>query len=169
MYNTVVELDKSLVNLQMVMGSTREQAKALLLEYNEMAQSLGATTQEVATAAVEWQRQGYSAEDTNTLIKNSTVLAKVGMLEEAEAQEYLTSAMKGYGVAVKDSMAIVDKAAAIDMKAAVSAGGLFEAMSRTANSAQMAGVEMNQLLGYLAVVGETTQKSMNSIGESKLV
>ena len=42
-------------------------------------------------------------------------------------------------------------------------------MSRTANAAQMAGVEMNQLLGYLAVVGETTQKSMSSIGESKII
>ena len=42
-------------------------------------------------------------------------------------------------------------------------------MSRTANSANLAGVEMHQLLGYLAVVGEVTQKSMSSVGESKII
>lgn len=41
-------------------------------------------------------------------------------------------------------------------------------MSRTAASANLAGVEMEQLLGYLAVVGEVTQKSMSSVGESKI-
>ena len=164
--NTVIDLDKSLVDLQIVMGSTREEARTMLSTYSQMAQKLGSTTKEIATQAVEWQRQGYSVEDTNTLIKNSTVLAKVGMLEEAEAQEYLTAAMKGFNVSVNQSLGIVDQLTAVDMKAAVSAGGLAEGMSRTANAAQMAGVEMNQLLGYLAVVGETTQKSMSSIGES---
>ena len=164
--NTVIDLDKSLVDLQIVMGSTREEARTMLSTYSQMAQGLGSTTKEIATQAVEWQRQGYSVEDTNTLIKNSTVLAKVGILEEAEAQEYLTAAMKGFNVSVNQSLGIVDQLTAVDMKAAVSAGGLAEGMSRTANAAQMAGVEMNQLLGYLAVVGETTQKSMSSIGES---
>lgn len=167
--DTVKELDKAVVDLRIVTDGTQESAEKLLSTYNKMAQELGATTIEVADAAVEWQRQGYSLADTNKLIKNSMILSKVGMIESAEAQEYLTSAMKGYGVAVEDSMAIVDKAAAIDMKAAVSAGGLFEAMSRTAASANLAGVEMDELLGYMAVVGEVTQKSMSSVGESKII
>jgi TP901 family phage tail tape measure protein len=148
------------------MNTTRAAAKQILLEYSEMAKELGTTTSGIANSAIEWQRQGYSAADTNTLIKNSTILAKVGMLEEAEAQEYLTSAMKGYGVAVEDSLRIVDQLTSIDMQAAVSAGGLAEAMSRTAASAKMAGVETEQLLAYLAITGEVTQKSMSQIGES---
>ena len=51
----------------------------------------------------------------------------------------------------------------------MSAGGLAEAMSRTAASAKMAGVDMDKLLGYLAVTGEVTQKSMSQIGESKII
>lgn len=38
------------------------------------------------------------------------------------------------------------------------AGGLADAMSRTAASANIAGVEMSELIGYLDVVGEVTQK-----------
>lgn len=164
--DTVKELDEAIVDLRIVTGGTQEEAERLLSTYNKMAQQLGATTTEVAEAAVEWQRQGYNLADTNKLIENSMILSKVGMLDSAEAQQYLTSAMKGYNVAVEDSLNIVDQLAAIDLNAAVSAGGLAEAMSRTANSANLAGVEMQQLLGYLAVVGEVTQKSMSSVGES---
>lgn len=167
--DTVKELDKAVVDLRIVTGGTQETAEKLLSTYNKMAQELGSTTTEVADAAVEWQRQGYSLADTNKLIENSMILSKVGMIESAEAQKYLTSAMKGYNVSVDESLGIVDKLTAIDLNAAVSAGDLAEAMSRTAASADLAGVEMDELLGYMAVVGEVTQKSMSSVGESKII
>ena len=63
-------------------------------------------------------------------------------------------------------MSIVDKLTAVDMEAAVSAGGLAEAMARTANSARLAGVDMNQLIGYMAAVGEVTQRDMSTVGEA---
>ena len=117
--NTVIDLDKSLVDLQIVMGSTRGEAREMLSTYSQMAQELGSTTKEVATAAVEWQRQGYTVAETNTLIKNSMILSKVGMIESAEAQQYLTSAMKGYNMSVNQSLSIVDQLTAIDMKAVI--------------------------------------------------
>lgn len=52
------------------------------------------------------------------------------------------------------------------MQAAVSAGGLAEAMARTANSARQAGVDMDSLIGYLAAVGEVTQRDMSTVGEA---
>jgi len=52
------------------------------------------------------------------------------------------------------------------MKSAVDAGGLAEAMSRTANMANLAGVSMDKLIGYLATVGEVTQKDMSEVGTS---
>lgn len=55
---------------------------------------------------------------------------------------------------------------AVDLEAAVSAGGLAEAISRTANSAQQAGVSMDQLIGYIASVGEVTQRDMTTVGEA---
>lgn len=45
------------------------------------------------------------------------VLSKVGMIESAEATEYLTSAMKGYKVEVDDAMGIIDKLTKIDLNA----------------------------------------------------
>lgn len=165
---TVKELDKSLVDLQIATGDTRQQAEDLLKTYNQMAKELGATTTEVANAADAWLRQGYSTEQTNELIRSSMVLSKIGQIESAEATQYLTSALKGFDIEAEKSIEIVDKLAAIDLISATNASGLAEALSRTAASARLAGVEMEQLLGYVAVVGETTQKSMSQVGESKI-
>lgn len=162
----VIDLNSAMTDLRIVTGGTKTETQELLKTYNQMAQALGTTTTIVSDAAVEWQRQGYSLEDTNTLIKDSMVLSIVGMIDASEAASYLTSVIKGYKVEVDDAMGIVDKLTAVDLEAAVSAGGLAEAIARTANSARQAGVDMNSLIGYLAAVGEVTQRDMSTVGEA---
>ena len=164
LYNNVVELDKAMTDLQIASGKTRAEIKELTKGYADLAKQLGATTTEVAESADTWLRQGHAAEETNTLIKNSTMLAKLGQMEAAEASKALTSAMKGYKVEVKDSIGIVDKFTAVDMEAAASAGDIATAMAETATSADIAGVSMDRLIGYLAIVKEVTQDGAESVG-----
>lgn len=163
-YQNVVNIDKALVNLQIASGKTREETKRLIKEYAALAKQLGATTIEVAEAADTWLRQGYSAEEANTLIANSMMLSKLGQMESAEASRALTSAMKGYGVAVEDSVRIVDKLTKVDMEAAASAGDIATAMAETATSAKLSGVSMDTLIGYLTTVKEVTQDGSESVG-----
>ena len=162
----VQEFDAAVMDLRMATGGTYTDVSNLVKEYNELGQAIGATTKEISSGADSWLRQGHSISDTNILIKDSMILSKVAELESAEATQYLTSAMKGYKVEVEDVIGIVDKLTAVDLVSATEAGGLAEAMSRTAASADIAGVSMDKLLGYLAATGEVTQKSMTSIGES---
>jgi len=164
--STVVELDKSLVDLQQATGYNQSQAKELLNTYIDLGQELGATGSEVANSAGQWLRQGKSIADTNTLIKDSMVLSKIGQIESADATNFLTTASKGYGVAVKDVIGIVDKLSAVDLVSATSAGSLAEGMSQVANNANMAGISMDKLLGYLAIIGETSGESMSAVGNS---
>ena len=166
MIQTVSELDKSLVDLQMATGDSHDQAQNLLNSYIKLGQQLGATGTEVADSAGAWLRQGQSLSDTNTLIKDSMILSKVGQIDSADATKYLTSAMKGYQMQASDVLSINDKLAAVDLNSATDSAGLAEAMSRVANMANLAGVSMDKLLSYLATVGEVTQKDMSSIGES---
>lgn len=163
---TITELDTAVTNLGMATGESREKTYGLLKDYNKMAGQLGAVTAQVADAADQWLRQGHSIADTTTLIGDSMILSKVSQLDSAAATEYLTSAMRGYQIAAQDVIGVVDKLTAVDLKSATDAGGLAEAMSRTAVTADMAGISMDRLLGYLAAVGETTQKSMSTVGES---
>lgn len=163
-YKNVVALDEAVVNLQIATGKNREEVKKLVKEYSNLAQQLGATTSEVAAGADTWLRQGLSESDTEDMIKNTMMLSKLGQMESAEAAEALTSAMKGYNVAVSDAISIVDKWTAVDMKAAANAGDMATAMSETATSAGLAGVEMDKLIGYITVVKEVTQDGAESVG-----
>ena len=166
MITTAAELDKQLTELRMVTGQNYEDASRLVDSYNALAKELGATTAQVIDAADEWLRQGKSIAEVEQLIAQSMVLSKVGKMDSADATKNLTSAMKGYGLAVDEVSGIVDKLTAIDLKAAVSSSDLAVAMSRTANSANIAGVGMDRLLGYLATIQEVTQKSAETVGES---
>jgi TP901 family phage tail tape measure protein len=111
-------------------------------------------------------RQGKSIADTATLINDSMVLSKVANISSADATTYLTSAMKGYNIAVSDTLGIVDKLTSVDLVSASSAGGLAAGMSEVANSASLAGVSIDKLLGYLASIKEVTQASDETVGHA---
>ena len=164
--DAIKDFDDAIMDLRMATGGTYDDVYNLVKGYNQLGKSIGATTTEVSDGANAWLRQGHSIKETSTLIKNSMVLSKIASLDSADSTKYLTSAMKGYKVAVEDTMGIVDKLSSVDLVSATDAGGLAEAMSRTAQTANLAGISMDKLIGYLAATGEVTQKSMTTIGES---
>ena len=166
MVQTSADLDEKLTDIRMVTGGSYDDVRKLADDYNALAKEIKATTSQVLEGSTEWLRQGMSPEATTALIEQSMILSKVGAMDAESATKNLTSAMKGYGLAVDDVSGIVDKLTAIDMQAAVSASDLAVAMSRTATGANIAGVSMDRLLGYLATVQEVTQKSAETVGES---
>ncbi len=165
-YETITELDKAFTDIQLVTGDTDEEINQLSQDYNELAKQMGATTQEVAEGASEWLRQGKSIEETNYLLKSSMTLSKVGAMESAEATQLLTSTLNGYKFSAEEAMNVVDKVSAIDMAAATSSEELMTALSRTANSADDAGVSFDKLLAMIGTVSSVTRKSASTIGES---
>lgn len=164
--SNIKELDAVKTNIQMVSGTSDSGANVMMSSYNSMAKDLSSTTKDVAEAANEFLRMGESVAATNELIKSSQVLSKVGMIESAESASYLISSLKGYKIAAENSMDVVSKLTSVDLEAAVSAGGLAEALSKCSNIADNSGVAMNRLIGYTATVGEVTQKSMSEVGNS---
>lgn len=163
-YNESLKINDVMTDLAMSTDLTASQMESVVDKYSNLGKKLNATTSEMIASGTEWIKQGQSIADTETLITSAMVLDKVGKLENAQATEYLTSTMKGYKVAVEDTMDIVDKLSAVDMASATNVGGLAEAMSQVANNANLAGVSMDKLLGYIAVIGETTGEGMSSVG-----
>lgn len=162
----VKELDKIKTDIQTASGVDDSTVNSMMRSYNQMAKDLSSTTKDVGEAANEIVRMGESLSNTNKLIENSTMLAKIGMIESSQATEYLISSMKGFQISAEESAKIIDKLTSVDMEAAVSAGGLAEAMSRCANIANSSGTSMDRLIGYMATVGEVTQDSMSVIGNA---
>ena len=164
MVDTAKSLDTSLFNLQVATGQIREETKGLMNTYNQMAKELGSTTNEIAEAADAWLRQGRSIDETNELIKDSAILSKIGMIDSADATEYLTSSLNGFKLSADSALAVISKLNAVDMNAAASAGGIAESMSKTASSAQQAGVSIDQLIGMIATLTDVSQASPENVG-----
>lgn len=157
MYQAAVELDAKVTDLQIASGNARSEVRAMVNEYADMGKELGATAVDVATAADTFLRQGENEANTAKLIKDTLMLSKLGQIGTDEASTALTSAMKGYKVGADQAELIVDKLTAVDMEAAASAGGIAKAMAETATSADMAGISMDRLIGYLTTIKEITQ------------
>ena len=164
MVDTAKSLDTSLFNLQVATGQTREETKGLMNTYNQMAKELGSTTNEIAEAADAWLRQGRSIDETNELIKDSAILSKIGMIDSADATEYLTSSLNGFKLSADSALAVISKLNAVDMNAAADAGGIAESMSKTASSAQQAGVSIDQLIGMIVTLTDVSQASPENVG-----
>ena len=124
----VKDLNEAMTNIRVVTMDTKEATQDLLDTYNQMAQDLGANTTDIAEGAVDWLRQGFGEADTAELVKDSTILSKLALIDNAEATEYLTSALKGYKLEAKDAMGVIDQLTAIDLEAATSAGDMAEAI-----------------------------------------
>lgn len=163
---TAEELDKIKTSIQMAANMTDSEMDSLMQSYNSMARQLSTTTQQMAESADELIRMGESVSDANEIIQSAQILSKIGMIDNADAADYLISSMKGYQITAEDSVDIVDKLAAVDMEAAVSAGSLAEALAKCAAMANTSGTSLSSLIGYMAVVGEATRKSMAEVGNS---
>lgn len=165
-YQTIVDLNKAMTDVQMVTGESAEKTAELAHQYSQMAKELGATTTEIANGAAEWLRQGKSVAETNQLLESSMILSKVGAIESSQATELLTSTLNGYKKEANEAMHVVDAMSAVDLAAATSVEELAVALQSTANMARVNGVGFEQLLGMVGAVSEASRRSASVVGNS---
>lgn len=162
----VKDYDAAMTNMQMATGISNNQAQELMKTYSDMGKQLKVTGVDVATSATEWMKQGKTIEESNKLAQDSIVLSKIGDLSSDNATRTITAAMKSYDLNESQVMDFVDQISAIDMASATDVGGLADAFNEVAANANQAGISTKQLLSYAAVIGETTQEGMSSVGTS---
>lgn len=107
--SNVKELNTIKTNIQMASNTSGFEVDGMFQSYNKLAKDLKSTTIAVAEASNEFIRMGESVANTDTLITNSQMLSKIGMINSADAAQYLISSMKGYQISAKDSVTIVEK------------------------------------------------------------
>lgn len=162
----IEELNAELVKLQFVTGQSEEEVYKVADAYNGLAASMRVSTLEVSKGALEWMRQGKTAQEAIELTRQSVYLSKLGNLEAAEATEYLTSTLNGFKLGAQDASSVVDKLIVLDNNYSTSAGEIALALQKSANTAQLAGVDFDRLASYITIVSSVTRKSAESIGNS---
>lgn len=166
MISAVKDYDSAMTNMQMATGISNNQAQELMNTYSDIGKQLKVTGVDVATSATEWMKQGKTIEESNKLAQDSIVLSKIGDLSSDDATRTITAAMKSYDLNESQVMDFVDQISAIDMASGTDVGGLANAFNEVAANANQAGISTKQLLSYAAVIGETTQEGMSSVGTS---
>jgi myosin heavy subunit len=153
----IQELDKALTEIATVTGKTRDEMWLMAEEFNRMGRELGKTTTEITKASVIFYRQGLTTAEVLDMVRASTISAAIANTDAAEASNRLTAALRGYNLASSEAINVADKMAALAAKSASSFDEISYAMTKTAASAAVAGIDIDHLYGYLAKVIETTR------------
>lgn len=161
---TIRELDSNLTEQAMVTGKTREQTYALLVNYQQLAGALGATTREVSEVATQFMRQGKTTEDALILTEAAISAAKVAGISATESVDYLTTALNGFRLSAEDAMKVSDKFASVAAQSATSYEEIATALSKVASQANLAGMSIDYTTALLAKGIETTREAPETIG-----
>lgn len=164
--STVKEFNDLETDLSMATGESRSYTKELMQDYNDMGQSLGAITSDVAESADSWLRQGRSMSETNQLIKDSMVLSKDAQMDSTQASEVLTATLNGFQMNADQASRINDVLTSIDLESASDAGGIGQALTKVASQANNAGVSLEKTAAMIATIKDVTQASDDSIGNA---
>lgn len=163
---TVKEFNDLKTDLAMATGEGKTYVNDLMKSYNDLGQELGAITSDVASSADSWLRQGRTMTETNQLIQDSMVLSKDAQMDSEQASKVLTATLNGFQMSADQAGHINDVLTSIDLQSASDAGGIGEALSRTASMANNAGVSLEKTAAMIATIKDVTQQSDETIGTS---
>lgn len=148
MARNVLEVDTAMTGLYRVTDLTSAQYDQLYDNMIASAKEYGATLTDIINATADWTRAGFDANTSNALAEVTTMYQHIADLDYDTAVENLLTAYNGF----KDSLSgqfgddtvgavsyITDVLNELDNKYSVTAGGLGEALQRSASAMQLAG------------------------------
>lgn len=161
---TIGQLDKSLTDITVVTSMNRETVYGLLGDYQNLAKTVGLTTTEVVDLSTQFYRQGKTTEEAFKLTETAAKLARIASIDATDAADYLTSALNGFGLSAGKAVDVTDKLANLSANSASSVEELAVALQKVAPSAATAGVNIDNMMGFLAKGIETTREAPENIG-----
>lgn len=157
----VVELDTQMTGLRRVMDLPDYKFNDLLQKSIDLSDELANKTQDVLTIMNEFGRMGYKGDELLDLTKTAQMMENISELQPEDTVKALTSAMVNFGIQSKDSIKIADALNEIDNNFQTSTLDLAQSMRKSAASAKVYGVSMEQLLGLSLVLLYSNIKVIN--------
>lgn len=151
----------ALNEIRMVTGMSSDEAANLGKEYIQQAKEMSVSSTEIATAAVEYYRQGQTEDAVTKNLEWTIKYAKVAGLEFTEAAEIMTAAMNSMDLSAQK---VTDVFSYLGDASAAGADEIGIAMQKASASAQEAGVSFEWLGAYIATVSEKTRQAPEVVG-----
>jgi len=161
-----IEVEKNLADINRVFGLTTSQLQKFSTDLFNVTKQTASTFDEASKAALEFSRQGLKAEDTLQRTKDALTLTRLAGISTANAVDALTSTVNGFAATGVTTSQILNKLVAVEQDFAVGAGDLAEALSRTGQAAQEAGVSLDELNALVTSAQQSTARGGAVIGNA---
>lgn len=166
MMHTIIKLDEQFTAINRVIDLSAKDMDRLFQGAIRNANTLGIRLTEINESMIEFGRQGFGADDIETLVKATGLLKNVADMDMTQASENMTAYLATFRKEVADIGSYVDRLNEVDNKYAVSVDQLSESVRRAGGTANAFGVSIDNLLGYTTAVAEATRESGSIIGNS---
>ena len=157
------DLDRQLTNIRIVTGDSAEQMERFAKVANQTAKDLGRSTLDYTKAATSFYQQGLGDEQVAARSR-LTLMAQNITGAGSQMVDYLTSVWNGFQVGIEDAESYVDKLAKVADSSASDMNELAKAMSKVSATANLVGVDVDQLNAILATVIATTRQAPEAVG-----
>lgn len=161
-----VKFEKIMTDINVVLNTTSRNLEKFGNQLFNVARNTSQALDVAAEAALEFSRQGLSMEETLKRTNDALILTRLTGMKAADAVKSLTAAVNGFADAGITTTQIINKMSAVDVKFAVSADDLANALARAGAVAQDAGVSFDQLIAAVTSAQQITARGGNVIGNS---
>ena len=165
-FNAVKELDEAMNSIAVVTDMTTQDLWDQIDVYTQMANATGSTIAGAYQVAQLYYQQGLSTNDVMTATTETLKLARVAAVDYASATDYMTSAVKGFGLSYQDLSHIMDVYSNLAAKTAADTEEISIAMSKVASIAHSTGMELETTAGFLTQIIATTREAPETAGTS---
>ena len=160
------DLDRSLTNISIVSGRTREEMAQFAMEANKAAKALSTTTTAYTEASLVFYQQGLATEAVQKMTEATITGSNITGESTQTMSELLTATMQGFQMTAEEAMSVTDKLAAVGAGTAADFYELATAMSKVASIANTAGVSIDQVNAQIATVISVTKEAPEIVGNS---
>ncbi|OME10533.1 phage tail tape measure protein [Paenibacillus odorifer] len=149
------DFEYELVNVQRVMGESADvgYVKDSMIS---SAKEYGYALREVASVYTLIAQNGFDEKQTEQLARTALMAKNVeqSFQSASQAQELMTGAILNYGMAAEDSEKLLDKLNEVSNNFPTTSKKLLEGINRVGATAKNAGVDIDELIGYLTTLNQ---------------
>lgn len=158
MIQSVQDINAAQIELRKVTSASEAQLSAYWDEAAVSAQKYGAAINEVINSTADWQRLGYSFDDSKQLSDLTTLIQRVGdnMTQESSSSGMI-STLQGFQLAADDAQRVVDVTNEIANTQPIDTAGIFEGLTRSASSMAAANNTFEETVALLTAADSVVQ------------
>jgi len=163
---TFAEIQLKLADLEKVIDRATTNISDYKRELLSLSASFGASMMDVVSIMKTWAQTGMEQREVFEATKATLIGVNALGGTTKEVTEALTAAIFTYGIEVQDVTTIVSKWLAVQREFPVSAQDLANSLKVVGAAAQVVGVDLDDLAGYVATITSVTRKSGAAVGQS---